>query len=196
MSIAPNPTALDWKKRLPVSVVDWIELDLQRSFADLTQITLEMKPLPLNFATAGGWQQFTGPGLTHYTFTFSDGKTFETDADPLSHLWLTKLIDGYNDIISPHVWIDHYIMQIQRDDEDFMDYGIASNAYAMAAHVLKRCDALAMAFARNLVKDDTVEDTALFMAVKMGLFATSYTAKQVCTAAYQAYYEVEQGQVI
>jgi hypothetical protein len=196
VSIVPNPTALDWRKRLPISVVDWIEQDLHRSFADLVRISLDAKPLPINYMTAGGWSRMSGPALTHYTFTFSDGASFETDVDPLSALMTHNLIKGYNDIISQHLWLDRYIMHISRIDNRELDYARTDIAYRIVPHLLQRgqSDPLAVCFARKLVDDTSVEDEALFMMVKMELFATKYTASQVCTAAYAAFNEIEREQ--
>lgn len=194
MAIMPLSSPMDWRKRLPVSVVDWIEQDLHRSFADLAHIRLEAKPLPIKHMTASGWSSMPGPDLTHYTFTFQDGASFETDTDPLSRLRISRLIDGYNEIISAHLWIDRYIMQEKREEgEAIPNYGQTDIAYRVVSHLFKRGenDALALRFAKHLVNDASVEDDALVTLVKLECMAMKYTASEICTAAYRAFNELE-----
>lgn len=192
MSTIAKPSQFEWRKQLPVSVVDWVEQDLCRSFADITQISvkLECPPLDYQVATVFGWKTLKHPTHTSYAFTFTDGNTFEANHDPLSQAWVTTLIDGYQDIISPHLWLDRYIRQVSTEN-GFHNYHMPDNAYNLAAHILQRgeSDPLCLCFARKLVTDVSVSDDALLMLVKMEMFATSYNPTQICTAAYQAYYE-------
>lgn len=196
MSISPNPTRADWKKQLPVSVIDWIEEDLHRSFEDVVRISLEAKPLTINHMATTGWSSFVGPALTHYTFFFLDGKHFETDVHPMSRLLPTTLIKGYNDIVDQFVWIDRYIMGEKRSVDDAPDYSINHIAYPIISHLLKRGDndPLLRCFARKLVDDANITEEELVPVLMWDTIAAKYTASQICTAAYRAFNEIEREQ--
>jgi hypothetical protein len=110
--------------------------------------------------------------------------------------WIGVRIAGYNETILPNYWIHFNIMQ-QPMPEDIRvpNYALTDVAYSIIAHVLKRGenDPFLLRFARKLINTSAGDDLLVTM-LKMEYMALLKTASEICTAAYQAYNELESEQ--
>lgn len=193
MTINPTTTSIsNHIKQLPGYVCRWITNERHQDLSEIVSIKIAVD-YPY------GWNVPQFRRLT-YKITFANGYTAEQDFTPY---WedcgpLQVRIVGYNEAMLPNWWIHRYIMGGDLpDDLDAPQYEQDSVAYGVVMHLLKRGkqDPLFVRFARKLVNDETVSDGALVVAVQMGLFAMSYSASQICTAAYLAYHELELEQI-
>lgn len=171
---------------LPPYVRAWIESDLER---DLHEIK--------SFEFGPGDRLSRALQHNRYRFNFFDGsfelKTFtifNEDCQGEVH------IPGFRELVPPNLWLHRHIME--RPDgptPEILRYQDTLVAYSLIGHLAKRdaADPLLRRVAQKLVQDESAEE-APAMALQMECFANAYTASQICTAAYQAWHELEREQ--
>ena len=177
--MSANPLT-EWVKTLPVGLLDLIVYDWKHSLSDLWEVNVHQE----SFVSLG-------TGLT-FEVRFRDDSRFTCRQDIMHSFIAQTLIDGYNDVLSPNVWLERIIME-RRDTLPVPNYARPEEAF----HVLKRFfslpddSKLLFSFVFRLLAKERLDKDELIPAFRMMVMVNPWTPKEICTAAYQAYcYEV------
>lgn len=174
------PPAAKWSQYLPIGVFAWIKDYCHQELDDLLSVRVE-EDMTDRWAKSVTWRR-------RLTFQFADGAEHDLYYFPSG----LSFIEGYEDVLSPSAWINHFIMGEPISDVACPVYERPDNAFKVFAKILERgdCDPLLQTFAISLLKDKGLQEEEVIPVIRMLSLSPEWTPAQICTAAYHAYLAV------